>query len=179
MACLLYSRDFSARILFARLASPRQAGDVNKATTAGGRSPKTSVWPLDTSKSNASEKMSRFLSSFWRPPAAGENGGDGEKKEGAGVAAAPTTGAASFVTMSNPQGGRGEPVMAVNQATVDDVLEPLGDEGAVNVVAIFGAARGGKSFLMNQLAGRDDIFKISNDKVRIALYYQYISVIVD
>lgn len=67
--------------------------------------------------------------------------------------------------MNDPAGGRGEPVMTVNQATVEGVLNKLGDEGAVNVVAIFGAARGGKSFLMNQLAGQDDVFKISNDKV--------------
>lgn len=67
--------------------------------------------------------------------------------------------------MTDPAGGRGEPVMTVNQTTVDGVLNKLGDEGAVNVVAIFGAARGGKSFLMNQLAGQDDVFKISNDKV--------------
>ena len=71
--------------------------------------------------------------------------------------------------MTEPsKGGRDEPVMAVNQATVKGVLEPLGDKEAVNLVAIFGAARGGKSFLMNQLAGQDDIFKISNDK---ASYY--------
>ena len=68
--------------------------------------------------------------------------------------------------MKDPAGGRGEPVMTVNQATVDGVLNKLGDEEAVNVVAIFGAARGGKSFLMNQLAGQDDVFKISNDKVQ-------------
>ncbi|CAN0495324.1 unnamed protein product, partial [Laminaria digitata] len=74
-------------------------------------------------------------------------------------------GAASWITMKDPSAGdRGEPVMAVNQATVKGVLEPLGDKEAVNLVAIFGAARGGKSFLMNQLAGQDDIFKISNDK---------------
>lgn len=64
-----------------------------------------------------------------------------------------------------PKGGRAEPVMSVNQNTVEEVLDPLGETGAVNLVAIFGAARGGKSFLMNQLAGQDDIFKISNDKV--------------
>lgn len=66
-----------------------------------------------------------------------------------------------------PAGARGaEPVMSVNQGTIDTVLTPLGDKEPVNVVAIFGAARGGKSFLMNQLAGKDDIFKISNDKVQ-------------
>lgn len=70
--------------------------------------------------------------------------------------------------MSDPPAGArggGEPTMSVNQSTVDTVLTPLGDDGPVNVVAVFGAARGGKSFLMNQLAGQDDIFKISNDKV--------------
>ncbi|CAM9913856.1 unnamed protein product, partial [Hapterophycus canaliculatus] len=78
---------------------------------------------------------------------------------------APTTGAASWITMKDPPAGsRGEPIMSVNQSTVDGVLGKLGDKGAVNLVAIFGAARGGKSFLMNQLAGQDDIFKISNDK---------------
>lgn len=55
--------------------------------------------------------------------------------------------------------------MSVSQSAIDSVLTPLGDTEAVNIVAIFGAARGGKSFLMNQLAGQDEIFKISNDKV--------------
>lgn len=55
--------------------------------------------------------------------------------------------------------------MCVDEETIDGVLTPLGNVDAVNVVAIFGAARGGKSFLMNQLAGRDDVFKISNEKV--------------
>lgn len=84
-----------------------------------------------------------------------------------------STGAASWISMSDPPlgarvaiGGReGEPVMAVNKVTVKTVLEPLGNEEAVNVVAIFGAARGGKSFLLNQLVGRDGTFKISNAKV--------------
>lgn len=107
--------------------------------------------------------MSRFLSGFW-----GSGGKGPEEEEGSAAAASAgsSTGAASWITMKEPPGGRGEPVMAVNQATVDGVLTKLGDEGAVNLVAIFGAARGGKSFLMNQLAGQDDIFKISNDKVR-------------
>lgn len=103
--------------------------------------------------------MSRFLSGFWG------GGGQEAAPEEEGDAAG-STGAASWITMRDPAGGRGEPVMTVNQATVDGVLNKLGDEGAVNVVAIFGAARGGKSFLMNQLAGQDDVFKISNDKVQ-------------
>lgn len=112
--------------------------------------------------------MSRFLTSFWRQPqpeAVDENGypeAGGDSSLSQGVA----TGASSWIIMREGRGASGgSPVMAVNQGTVKRVLEPLGDKDAVNVVAIFGAARGGKSFLMNQLAGRDDIFKISNDKV--------------
>ncbi|CAB1098747.1 unnamed protein product [Ectocarpus sp. CCAP 1310/34] len=106
--------------------------------------------------------MSRFLSGFWGGNQ--QQAEEGQSSTATGSTSA-TTGAASWITMTDPPGGgRGEPVMAVNMSTVDDVLGKLGDEGAVNVVAIFGAARGGKSFLMNQLAGQDDIFKISNDK---------------
>ncbi|CAM9165568.1 unnamed protein product, partial [Discosporangium mesarthrocarpum] len=54
--------------------------------------------------------------------------------------------------------------MTVSEPTAKAVLKPLGRTEPVNLVAIFGAARGGKSFLMNQLAGRDGIFKISNEK---------------
>lgn len=103
-------------------------------------------------------------------------GGNGAEAKGAGGSAASTTGAASWIMMKDPPAGsRGDPVMTVNQGTVKGVLEPLGDEAPVNVVAIFGAARGGKSFLMNQLAGRDDVFKISNDKVLwlLLLLYSY------
>lgn len=107
--------------------------------------------------------MARFLSGFWRVEA---QEAPAEQDKGAAGAGAGSTGAASWITMKDPAGGRGEPVMTVNQATVDGVLNKLGDEKAVNVVAIFGAARGGKSFLMNQLAGQDDVFKISNDKVQ-------------
>lgn len=111
--------------------------------------------------------MSRFLTSFWRQQEQPVDGASGGEVDG-GAAAQMATGAASWITMKDPPAGsRDEPVMAVNQSTVDSVLEPLGDEGAVNLVAIFGAARGGKSFLMNQLAGQDDIFKISNDKASL------------
>lgn len=110
--------------------------------------------------------MSRFLSSFWAKNPEPEDGKSGGVAKG-GSTADSATGAASWISMRDPSAGdRGEPVMAVNQATVKGVLEPLGDKEAVNLVAIFGAARGGKSFLMNQLAGQDDIFKISNDKAR-------------
>ena len=114
--------------------------------------------------------MSGFLSSFFRQPSsdAGENGSE---LKSSGASYVSTSGAASWVTMTQPDGGRGEPMMRVNQDTVDEVLEPLGDEEPVNIIAIFGAARGGKSFLMNQLAGKDGIFKISNEKVRINVFH--------
>ncbi|KAG1699664.1 hypothetical protein DVH05_012559 [Phytophthora capsici] len=41
------------------------------------------------------------------------------------------------------------------------VLQPLGDT-PINLISIFGAARQGKSFLMNLLADQQDLFKISN-----------------
>lgn len=104
--------------------------------------------------------MSRFLGRFWGQShdfdAASGEGGNGVSRQGA----------ASWIEINDPlPGTRGEPVMKVDQATIDGVLLPLGNKEPVNVVAIFGAARGGKSFLMNQLAGRDDVFKISNEKV--------------
>ncbi|CAM9749277.1 unnamed protein product, partial [Choristocarpus tenellus] len=68
-----------------------------------------------------------------------------------------------WITMADVA-GRPDPIMAVIQPTAETVLKPLGRKEPVNLVAIFGAARGGKSFLMNQLAGRDGVFKISNDK---------------
>lgn len=112
--------------------------------------------------------MSRFLSGLWSGGGGAAQATRDKEQPGASAGSAgATTGAASWITMKDPPAGkRGEPVMAVNQATVDGVLDKLGDKTAVNVVAIFGAARGGKSFLMNQLAGQDDIFKISNDKVQ-------------
>uniref|UniRef100_K3W7D1 Guanylate-binding protein N-terminal domain-containing protein n=1 Tax=Globisporangium ultimum (strain ATCC 200006 / CBS 805.95 / DAOM BR144) TaxID=431595 RepID=K3W7D1_GLOUD len=51
--------------------------------------------------------------------------------------------------------------MFVSQEAATEVLQPLGDE-QINLISIFGAARQGKSFLMNLLADQQDLFKISN-----------------
>ncbi|GMF60636.1 unnamed protein product [Phytophthora fragariaefolia] len=51
--------------------------------------------------------------------------------------------------------------MFVSADAAERVLRPLGD-APVNLVAIFGAARQGKSFLMNLLADQQDLFRISN-----------------
>lgn len=51
--------------------------------------------------------------------------------------------------------------MFVNAEASRGVLEPLEDQ-RVNLISIFGAARQGKSFLMNLLADQQDLFKISN-----------------
>lgn len=129
--------------------------------------------------------MSGFLSSFFRqshrPNDAGDKDSESEsygapgrnssgdkdsEAESYGAPGRSSSGAASWVTMTQHAAGKGEPVMHVSEDTVAEVFEPLGADHPVNVIAIFGAARGGKSFLMNQLAGKDDIFKISNDKVK-------------
>lgn len=59
-----------------------------------------------------------------------------------------------------PVGG-GRERLAVAPEAARDVLAPLGDQ-CVNLVSVFGAARQGKSFLMNLLAGQQDLFRISN-----------------
>lgn len=51
--------------------------------------------------------------------------------------------------------------MFVSQEAATEVLQPLGDQ-QINLISIFGAARQGKSFLMNLLADQQDLFKISN-----------------
>lgn len=51
--------------------------------------------------------------------------------------------------------------MFVHSEAGQKVLSPLG-ESEVNIISIFGAARQGKSFLMNLLANQQDLFKISN-----------------
>lgn len=108
--------------------------------------------------------MSRFLNIIWGQSPEASAAASGEKDSNGGLHQL-TTGAASWIEINDPpKGERGEPMMTVDQSSIDDVLIPLGDEQPVNLIAIFGAARGGKSFLMNQLAGRDDVFKISNDK---------------
>ena len=51
--------------------------------------------------------------------------------------------------------------MFISAEAAEQVFEPLG-EMLVNLISIFGAARQGKSFLMNLLADQQDLFKISN-----------------
>lgn len=56
---------------------------------------------------------------------------------------------------------RGNDRMFVHAEAATQVLQPLGDQ-PINLISIFGAARQGKSFLMNLLADQQDLFKISN-----------------
>lgn len=86
------------------------------------------------------------------PPRRQTSGGDG-----GGV------GAVKWIRVQD--GGRGtEPQMVVSDEASREVLRPLGSKKPLNMVAIMGAARQGKSFLMNQLARKDDVFRISNAK---------------
>ena len=52
--------------------------------------------------------------------------------------------------------------MAADPRAAADILAPLGAHAPLNLVAIFGAARQGKSFLMNCLMRREGTFAISN-----------------
>ena len=49
--------------------------------------------------------------------------------------------------------------MFVDEKASKEILKPLGSE-AVNLISIFGAARQGKSFLMNLLSGKQASFSI-------------------
>lgn len=62
---------------------------------------------------------------------------------------------------SSDDAGRSSDRMFVAEAAATEVLQPLGDQ-QINLISIFGAARQGKSFLMNLLADQQDLFKISN-----------------
>lgn len=53
--------------------------------------------------------------------------------------------------------------LLVEEKTSTRVLRSRG-ELPCNLIAIFGAARQGKSFLMNLLSGYEDLFRISNEK---------------
>jgi hypothetical protein len=44
------------------------------------------------------------------------------------------------------------------------VLKSLPENEYINLISIFGAARQGKSFMMNLLANQQDLFRISNEK---------------
>ncbi|CAK4086728.1 unnamed protein product [Aphanomyces euteiches] len=54
--------------------------------------------------------------------------------------------------------------MTVSPAAALKVLQALPENQDVNLISIFGAARQGKSFLMNLLANQQDLFRISNEK---------------
>lgn len=62
---------------------------------------------------------------------------------------------------SDRDASRSSDRMFVSQEAAKEVLQPLGDQ-QINLISIFGAARQGKSFLMNLLADQQDLFKISN-----------------
>ncbi|CAI5746190.1 unnamed protein product [Peronospora destructor] len=68
--------------------------------------------------------------------------------------------AVKWLGMSKHAAGKSDQMFISNEAA-EHVLEPLG-ETLINLISIFGAARQGKSFLMNLLADQQDLFKISN-----------------
>lgn len=57
----------------------------------------------------------------------------------------------------------GRPELGVNKEVVRQVFRPIGREKC-NLISVFGAARQGKSFLMNCLAGETSLFEISNQR---------------
>eukprot|EP00639_Heterosigma_akashiwo_P022768 CAMPEP_0206402984 /NCGR_PEP_ID=MMETSP0294-20121207/27361_1 /ASSEMBLY_ACC=CAM_ASM_000327 /TAXON_ID=39354 /ORGANISM="Heterosigma akashiwo, Strain CCMP2393" /LENGTH=180 /DNA_ID=CAMNT_0053860321 /DNA_START=18 /DNA_END=556 /DNA_ORIENTATION=+ len=71
-----------------------------------------------------------------------------------------TKGAYKWIKMANSD----SPIMEVDQKVADEVLTPLGPDTNLNLISIFGAARQGKSFLMNLLSGQENIFQISNNQ---------------
>ncbi|KAG7391779.1 hypothetical protein PHYPSEUDO_003399 [Phytophthora pseudosyringae] len=68
--------------------------------------------------------------------------------------------AVKWLGMSAHAAGKSDQMFISAEASTH-VLQPLGDT-PINLIAIFGAARQGKSFLMNLLADQQDLFKISN-----------------
>lgn len=58
-------------------------------------------------------------------------------------------------------GGGGASQLVVNPQVAKEVFRPAG-RNCCNLISVFGAARQGKSFLMNCLAGETELFKISN-----------------
>ncbi|DAZ96371.1 TPA: hypothetical protein N0F65_010738 [Lagenidium giganteum] len=76
----------------------------------------------------------------------------------------PKAKAVKWLGMGQPDdedGSESSDVMFVHPEASEQVLQPLGDQ-TINLISIFGAARQGKSFLMNLLADQQDLFKISN-----------------
>ncbi|CAI5733623.1 unnamed protein product [Hyaloperonospora brassicae] len=68
--------------------------------------------------------------------------------------------AVKWLGMGRPTAGKSDQ-MFISAEAAEQVFEPLG-ETLINLISIFGAARQGKSFLMNLLADQQDLFKISN-----------------
>ncbi|KAH7481889.1 hypothetical protein KRP22_011148 [Phytophthora ramorum] len=68
--------------------------------------------------------------------------------------------AVKWLGMSKHAAGKSDQ-MFISAEAASHVLQPLGDT-PINLISIFGAARQGKSFLMNLLADQQDLFKISN-----------------
>lgn len=89
----------------------------------------------------------------------------GSSSSSASKDSAPSTssqGAASLKWISAKQTPRG-PVLSVDPLVSSGIFDPLG-KSLVGLISIFGAARQGKSFLMNCLAGETDLFRISNER---------------
>lgn len=55
------------------------------------------------------------------------------------------------------------PTLSVEKRVSREIFEPCG-RSTIGLISIFGAARQGKSFLMNCLAGETDLFRISNER---------------
>ncbi|CEG49755.1 guanylate-binding protein [Plasmopara halstedii] len=70
------------------------------------------------------------------------------------------TKAVKWLGMGANRAGKSDQMFISSEAS-SQVLQPLGDT-TINLISIFGAARQGKSFLMNLLADQQDLFKISN-----------------
>ncbi|KAI9907421.1 hypothetical protein PsorP6_004597 [Peronosclerospora sorghi] len=68
--------------------------------------------------------------------------------------------AVKWLKMGKQDAGKSDQ-MSIGTEAAEQVLQPLG-ETPINLISIFGAARQGKSFLMNLLADQQDLFKISN-----------------
>jgi hypothetical protein len=64
-----------------------------------------------------------------------------------------------WVSVQHKSGGASQ--LVVNPRVAKEVFRPIG-KSCCNLISVFGAARQGKSFLMNCLAGETELFKISN-----------------
>jgi hypothetical protein len=73
-----------------------------------------------------------------------------------------SSGGSSIKWITAKQTSRG-PILSVDPAVNTHIFKPVGTS-QVGIISIFGAARQGKSFLMNCLAGETDLFQISNER---------------